>query len=110
MAGPAEDDLLRELSGSMYSVVIPVYMNAEGIDALFEGLETLRQRLPQPLEVVFVVDGSPDDSFERLRSRLPQAEFAYQLLLLSRNFGSFSAIRAGLEACLSRNPSRSAGF
>ena len=82
----------------MYSLVIPVYMNAEGIDALFEALESLRQKLPQPLEVVFVVDGSPDDSFERLQNRLPEASFAHQLLLLSRNFGSFSAIRAGLEA------------
>jgi glycosyltransferase involved in cell wall biosynthesis len=47
---------------------------------------------------VFVVDGSPDDSYLRLRAGLEHAPFRAQLLLLSRNFGAFSAIRAGLAA------------
>jgi len=49
-------------------------------------------------EVVFVVDGSPDRCFEILRQRLPQTPFRSRLILHSRNFGSFAAIRMGLEA------------
>jgi glycosyltransferase involved in cell wall biosynthesis len=50
------------------------------------------------LEAVFVVDGSPDKSYALLHEQLPKCSFASQLLLLSRNFGSFAAIRAGLAA------------
>ncbi|HEX7560335.1 MAG TPA: glycosyltransferase, partial [Usitatibacter sp.] len=82
----------------MISLVIPVYRNAENISALLDALAALRGQLRDELEVVFVVDGSPDDSYEQLRRALPGQVGRTQLLLLSRNFGSFAAIRAGLEA------------
>lgn len=82
----------------MISVVVPVYRNAESIDALLEALAATHRALGGALEAVFVVDGSPDDSYLRLAAKLPAAPFRSQLLLLSRNFGSFSAIRAGLAA------------
>jgi glycosyltransferase involved in cell wall biosynthesis len=47
--------------------------------------------------VVFVVDGSPDRCLEILRETLPSLPLRTQLLSLSRNFGSFAAIAAGLE-------------
>jgi glycosyltransferase involved in cell wall biosynthesis len=46
---------------------------------------------------VFVVDGSPDQSFQRLAAELPVVPFKAKLVALSRNFGSFSAIRIGLQ-------------
>lgn len=82
----------------MISVVVPVYRNAESIAALLDALANTHRALGGGLEVVFVVDGSPDDSYLRLAAALPAAPFRSQLLLLSRNFGSFSAIRAGLAA------------
>ena len=82
----------------MISVVIPVYRNAENIPSLLEALQQLDQDLDGDLEVVFVVDGSPDDSALRLSTELPTLRMRAQLLTLSRNFGSFEAIRAGLEA------------
>jgi glycosyltransferase involved in cell wall biosynthesis len=82
----------------MISLVIPVFRNSENITALLAALERARETLGCALEVVFVVDGSPDDSYLRLAAELPRARFRSKLLLLSRNFGSFSAIRAGLEA------------
>lgn len=81
----------------MLSLVIPVYKNEESIERLLTELALLADRLPEPLEVVFVVDGSPDRSAEMLRTRLPSSGLRAQLIVLSRNFGSFSAIRAGLE-------------
>jgi glycosyltransferase involved in cell wall biosynthesis len=82
----------------MMSLVVPVYRNSGNIAPLVAALESLSADLGGDLEVVFVVDGSPDDSFLRLAQALPAARFRSQLLSLSRNFGSFAAIRAGLEA------------
>ena len=82
----------------MISLVIPVYRNAENISALLAALTDLDRQLAGALEVVFVVDGSPDDSYARLAAALPTHAFRSQLLHLSRNFGSFAAIRAGLQA------------
>ena len=53
-------------------------------------------QLGRQMEVVFVVDGSPDQSFAMLKASLHQLDFPAQLLLHSRNFGSFPAIRSGL--------------
>ena len=86
----------------MYSVVIPVYRNAESLHELLDELSQLGEKLDRTfrmsLEVVFVVDGSPDNSYQVLSQMLPLAPFASKLLLHSRNFGSFAAIRSGLEA------------
>jgi glycosyltransferase involved in cell wall biosynthesis len=82
----------------MYSVVIPVYRNQESLPDLIEALTGIDVALDGKLEAVFVVDGSPDQSFPTLRQLLPHASFASQLVLLSRNFGSFAAIRCGLQA------------
>jgi glycosyltransferase involved in cell wall biosynthesis len=81
-----------------YSLVIPVYRNEETLDALLTALASLASDLHRRLEVVFVVDGSPDRSYSILRNRLPSTGFPSQLIVLSRNFGSFAAIRMGLEA------------
>ncbi len=82
----------------MNSLIIPVYGNAGSIPELLQQLRDLAQRLPTPLEVVFVVDASPDDSFAILKRELPLQPFASQLLAHSRNFGSFAGIRSGLAA------------
>ena len=44
-----------------------------------------------------MVDGSPDRSAEMLESCLESWTLPARLVILSRNFGSFAAIRAGLE-------------
>jgi glycosyltransferase involved in cell wall biosynthesis len=81
----------------MLSIVIPVYRNEANLDRLLAELERVAADSPTPVELVFVVDGSPDRCLEILRERLPRASFASRLVALSRNFGSFNAIRAGLE-------------
>lgn len=78
------------------SLVVPVYGNEGSIDALLDAIRAIHGRVAG-FEAVFVVDGSPDRSYALLRERLPGAGFPSQLIALSRNFGSFSAIRVGLE-------------
>jgi polyisoprenyl-phosphate glycosyltransferase len=86
----------------MLSIVIPVYRNAESIPDLLAALShvanTAQRDFHQTTEVVFVVDGSPDNCYQLLQQALPNTPFASKLLLHSRNFGSFAAIRSGLIA------------
>ena len=79
------------------TVVIPVYGNEGSITPLIAALAAIKEQVRVPFEAVFVVDGSPDQSYARLHDQLPQAAFRAQLICLSRNFGAFSAIRVGLE-------------
>ena len=81
----------------MNSLIIPVYRNEANLERLLTELVKLARRLPGEFEVVFVVDGSPDRCLQILRERLPVLPLRTQLLSLSRNFGSFAAIAAGLE-------------
>ena len=82
----------------MKSIVIPVYKNEDSIPSLLKVLLSIQEQLNENIEVVFVVDGSPDRSYEMLNELLPNTGLNCQLLLLSRNFGAFAAVRAGLEA------------
>lgn len=82
----------------MLSLIIPVYNNAENLPRLFPELESLEARLGDDLEVVFAVDGSTDRSLDILQTHLPGWHIPSQLVELSRNFGSFAAILAGLRA------------
>ena len=79
-----------------YSLVIPVYRNEDNIPTLLAAIGGLRATLGPSFEAVFVVDGSPDASHERLRGALPEQPFASTLVALARNFGAFAAIRHGL--------------
>ena len=79
------------------SIVVPVYKNEGSIDQLLHRINEISAAVSGMVEAVFVVDGSPDKSLDTLRSQLPMAGFDAKVLLLSRNFGAFSAIRAGLR-------------
>jgi glycosyltransferase involved in cell wall biosynthesis len=80
----------------MYSLVVPVFKNEGSIPELLGVLAELNEKLGRELEAVLVVDGSPDRCAELLAAELPRQPFRSQLVLLSRNFGAFAAIRTGL--------------
>jgi glycosyltransferase involved in cell wall biosynthesis len=83
--------------GPRYSVVVPVYGNEATIPLLLERLAGLAGDLDGPMEAVFVVDGSPDNSLALLRGLLPTSGLRAQLVTLSRNYGALSATRAGVQ-------------
>lgn len=80
-----------------YSLIIPVYNNSASLNELVKRCGDLAQKLKHPFEAIFVVDGSPDDSFVKLQGFLEKAPFESQLVLLSKNFGSFRAIQHGMS-------------
>src|SRR5437867_1130817 len=99
--GPCHFAFSRTIKlGPVNSLIIPVYNNAGSLHQLLSEIEQIAAKVQYPLEVVFVVDGSPDASYSILRDLLPNRFPFSQLICLSRNFGSFAAIRAGL-ACAS---------
>lgn len=80
----------------MLTLVIPVYRNEGSLPDLLAAVERLGAQAPGGMETVFVVDGSPDRCYEILRDELPRRAIRAKLVLLARNFGAFSAVRAGL--------------
>lgn len=78
------------------SVVVPVYNEAAGLDALHERLTSTLQRAALPYEIVLVDDGSRDGSWERM-TELARRDPRLVLVRLSRNFGHQIAITAGLD-------------
>lgn len=81
----------------MLSLIVPIYRNEANIPTLLAAVSDLNQQLSGQLQAIFVVDGSPDRSYALLAEQLPSQDFNARLILLSRNFGSFPAIRAGLQ-------------
>jgi len=80
-----------------FSVVVPVYGNAETLVALVDRVSRVAESLPADLEIVFVVDGSPDRSMELLLDHAPRSSVSIQVVEHARNFGAFAAIRSGLQ-------------
>ncbi|MFN0107347.1 MAG: glycosyltransferase family 2 protein [Blastocatellia bacterium] len=83
-------------AGARFSLVIPVYKNEASIPQLLAAIADIARQMNGDFEAVFVVDGSPDRCLEVLATELPQAGFNSKLISLSRNFGSFQAISAGM--------------
>jgi glycosyltransferase involved in cell wall biosynthesis len=82
------------------SIVVPVFNEGAGLvrfhDQLVEIARQLRQQRGLALEVVYVDDGSRDDSFA-VASGLPAEALDVQVVSLSRNFGKEAALLAGLD-------------
>lgn len=86
----------RASAGARYSLVVPIYRNEHNVDDLVVALREFAER-HRRLEVILVDDGSPDRSRLLLENALRDAPFAVRIIRLSRNFGSFAAIRVGIE-------------
>lgn len=81
---------------SLISLVIPMYNEEEGLNALFSAIEDIRPMLDAPIEVVCIDDGSSDGTYDALCSRNEPYIRAFKL---SRNFGKEIALSAGLDMC-----------
>lgn len=81
------------------SVVIPVYGNEPSLNDLHSALIELERNLIAyeiSLELIFVDDGSQDDSFCKLLE-LKESNNRIKLIKLTRNFGAVHAIKAGFR-------------
>jgi dolichol-phosphate mannosyltransferase len=79
------------------SVIVPVYYNEGSLPYLYEALQKLEHNLLQKevmLELIFVDDGSGDDSFLELM-KIKRDRPATKLVKLTRNFGNIRAEKTG---------------
>lgn len=82
---------------ALISIVVPVYFNSTSLSALAARLASLAESQPlHQFEFVYVDDGSGDDSFEVLKG-LARQDKRIRLVKLARNFGSNTAILAGMS-------------
>ncbi|MDX8538995.1 MULTISPECIES: glycosyltransferase family 2 protein [Mesorhizobium] len=79
------------------SIVFPIYRNQANIPSLLQAIANFHSMYQGDIEFVFVVDGSPDESGALLVTELKNSAYVYKIIFHSRNFGSFTAIRTGLE-------------
>jgi dolichol-phosphate mannosyltransferase len=77
-------------------VVIPVLNESKNIEVLAQNL--LQLNLEISLEIIFVNDGSVDNTKEIL-DRLSKEFSEVRAIHFSRNFGQHAAIMAGLDGC-----------
>lgn len=78
------------------SIIIPFLNEEENIPLLTEALNTFsKSQLDFDTEVIFVNDGSTDNSVELLR-RSKHQHYKSKIISLSKNFGSHAALRAGI--------------
>jgi len=78
------------------SVVVPVYNEEEGIDALFDRVIKVLNGLGEQFEIVCVDDGSSDSSAKIIRRWIERHQ-EIRLISLTRNFGKERAMAAGLD-------------
>lgn len=81
----------------LLSVVVPVFNEAEGLFAFHQRLARALAGVQGGIEIVYVDDGSSDNSHEVLK-QLRQLDNRVAVLRFSRNFGKEQALTAGLRS------------
>lgn len=81
---------------TMLSFVIPCYRSAETIIPVLNEIEEVMGSSDMALEVVTVVDGSPDNVFEVLRNESEKRPYL-KVINLSKNYGQINAQMAGFR-------------
>jgi undecaprenyl-phosphate 4-deoxy-4-formamido-L-arabinose transferase len=87
------------VSAPMLSVVIPVYNEEPGLQALFDRLYPALDKLGVAYEVLFVNDGSRDRSPAMLKDQFLRRPEVTRVILFNSNYGQHMAIVAGFEHC-----------
>ncbi|MGD1716970.1 glycosyltransferase family 2 protein [Dapis sp. BLCC M172] len=79
-----------------YSIIIPIFNESEIIPELWRRLSDVLDKLDGSSEVIFINDGSVDNSFELLKE-ISQKNQEVKIINFSRNFGHQCALSAGID-------------
>lgn len=83
---------------SKISIVVPVYYNSDTLMMLYEDMKEKILGKLGDYELVFVDDGSGDNSWE-IMNEIKELDGNTKCVRLSRNFGEHAALLAGLSVC-----------
>ena len=78
------------------TVVVPIYKSQDHIPKLFEYIQQIGDAVGD-VEIVFVIDGTPDNSEQIILLEAKNYAFKIKLVRLSRNFGVGPALHAALS-------------
>jgi len=78
------------------SIVAPCYNEEDVIDIFLEKIIPILEQLKKSYEIVFVNDGSRDNTLEILKAKAKEYK-SVRVISLSRNFGKEAALSAGLD-------------
>jgi glycosyltransferase involved in cell wall biosynthesis len=85
-------------SSKSITIIVPVYNESSNIGPFLASMLQLKNTVDLGLEVLFVDDGSSDDSVKQIKNLGTNSkELSIALLELSRNFGKEAAVSAGLS-------------
>lgn len=82
----------------LLSIIVPFYNEQEVLEEFHSRLTKVLDSLPITSEIVYVDDGSKDNSLDVVSS-FTSINSSISVIGLSRNFGKESAMSAGLEHC-----------
>ena len=81
------------------SMVVPCYNEEGNVKLFFEDvLNTYKDSKKYKIELIFVNDGSSDNTLNELKEISKTTDFVVKILSFSRNFGKESVLYAGLKA------------
>ncbi len=78
-----------------FSVIVPVYNEEENLSELHRRIAGVLDALPQRAEVIYVDDGSRDESFAVLKS-VADSDPRVRVIRFMRNYGQTAAFAAGI--------------
>lgn len=84
-------------NNQMISVVIPLFNEEESLNELSRGLEKVFEFLKCNYEVIFIDDGSTDNSFARIRD-IHRKNPKFHCIKFRRNYGKSAALAKGFKA------------
>lgn len=80
----------------LISILIPTYNEEKNVSLLYDELKSLIEHKTYDFEILFVDDGSSDNTVEKLEE-LAQSDSRIKVIELSRNFGKEIALTAGIH-------------
>ena len=88
---------MTESAEPYISVVVPIYNESENIRPLADRIKAAVSTLERSFEIIFVDDGSADDSWEQLEVIQEENRGVVRLIGFNRNYGQHMAVLAGFE-------------
>jgi glycosyltransferase involved in cell wall biosynthesis len=81
---------------STISIIIPAYNEEDNIDPVYREITSVLAGIGYPYEILFIDDGSTDQTFQKMKSIQLQDDFV-RIIKFRKNFGQSAALQAGFD-------------